>query len=316
MPETAPRPAETCGASTGAIRLGDAPPHHIGPCVLRKDHDGPVHQAQDGTQWVGDVGRAPEAAPRPDVPEGVVPPSTSLTPPTTPHPVPDVPHPYVHLAYGPWEPSGHQCGDVQPGGCGEPIYERRVTARWDVVGEERFIGWDLAGCPSCAPRPEVPDEWVDIAVRANATRNHADLCGCVAWPERCVSGYTPGQWEHGDEAETIAAVVPVIERRVREQVARETRDLACRWAANAQAAATLTERERRFAVANALTEHAERIARGEARTSNADPWRCPRCRSSRWVAASLTGPVEYGGRAIKQCVPCGRYSNDPVRAES
>lgn len=72
MPETAPRPAEMCGASTGAIRLGDEPPHHIGPCVLRKDHDGPVHQAQDGTQWAGDVGRAPEAAPRPDVPDEAV----------------------------------------------------------------------------------------------------------------------------------------------------------------------------------------------------------------------------------------------------
>lgn len=72
MPETTPRPAETCGASTGAIRLGDEPPHHIGPCVLRKDHDGPVHQAQDGTQWAGDVGRAPEAAPRPDVPDELI----------------------------------------------------------------------------------------------------------------------------------------------------------------------------------------------------------------------------------------------------
>lgn len=43
-----------------------------------------------------------------------------------------------------------------------------------------------------------------------------------------------------------------------------------------------------------------------------DPWRCSRCGSSRWVAASLTGPVAYGGRAIRQCVPCGHYSNDPV----
>lgn len=59
MPDPAPRPhpGELCGASTGAIRLGDEPPHHIGPCVLRKDHDGPVHQAADGSQWAGDVGR-------------------------------------------------------------------------------------------------------------------------------------------------------------------------------------------------------------------------------------------------------------------
>jgi hypothetical protein len=41
-------------------------------------------------------------------------------------------------------------------------------------------------------------------------------------------------------------------------------------------------------------------------------WNCPKCGSPRWVAASLTGPVDYGGRAIKQCVPCGHYSNDPV----
>lgn len=71
MPETAPRPypGDLCGASTGAIRLGDEAPFHIGPCVLRKDHDGPVHQAQDGTQWAGDVGRVSEAASRPDVPD-------------------------------------------------------------------------------------------------------------------------------------------------------------------------------------------------------------------------------------------------------
>lgn len=25
----------------------------IGPCVLRRDHDGPVHQAADGVQWTG-----------------------------------------------------------------------------------------------------------------------------------------------------------------------------------------------------------------------------------------------------------------------
>lgn len=54
---------------------------------------------------------------------------------------------------------------------------------------------------------DVPDEWVRLAVRANADRNHVDLCGCVAWPERCLSGYTPTQWEHGDEAHTIATVL-------------------------------------------------------------------------------------------------------------
>ena len=64
-------------------------------------------------------------------------------------------------------------------------------------------------------KPEdVPDEWVRLAVRANADRNHADLCYCLAWPKRCVSGYTPTQWEHGDEAHTIAAVTPAIERAI------------------------------------------------------------------------------------------------------
>lgn len=46
-----------------------------------------------------------------------------------------------------------------------------------------------------------------------------------------------------------------------------------------------------------------------------DGWRCKRCGSPKWVAASLTGPVGYGGRAIRQCVPCGRYSGDPVDPE-
>lgn len=43
-----------------------------------------------------------------------------------------------------------------------------------------------------------------------------------------------------------------------------------------------------------------------------EDWRCPRCGSPRWVAASLTGPVSLGGRAIRQCVPCGHYSDDAV----
>jgi hypothetical protein len=53
---------------------------------------------------------------------------------------------------------------------------------------------------------------------------------------------------------------------------------------------------------------------GEDLAVTGEEWRCPRCRSTRWVAASLTGPVEYGGRAIRQCVPCGHYSNDDVPA--
>lgn len=115
------------------------------------------------------------------------------------------------------------------------------------------------------PRPEVVDELVGLAVRANANRSHADLCGCATWPERCASGYIPSAWEHGDEAHTIAAVLPAHERLVRKRVADETRRLARRWAVNAQATPAGAERERRFAVANVLTEHADSIERGEGR---------------------------------------------------
>lgn len=48
---------------------------------------------------------------------------------------------------------------------------------------------------------------------------------------------------------------------------------------------------------------------------SATDWHCQGCGSPRWVSASLTGPVGYGGRAIKQCVPCGRYSDDDVTDE-
>ncbi|WP_329521189.1 hypothetical protein [Spirillospora sp. NBC_01491] len=48
-------PTALCGASTGTICLENQP-HHLGPCVLRHGHDGPVHQAADGMQWMGSVG--------------------------------------------------------------------------------------------------------------------------------------------------------------------------------------------------------------------------------------------------------------------
>lgn len=39
-----------CGAS--AASLGAPAGHgHVGPCVLRADHDGPVHQDADGVKW-------------------------------------------------------------------------------------------------------------------------------------------------------------------------------------------------------------------------------------------------------------------------
>lgn len=37
-------------------------------------------------------------------------------------------------------------------------------------------------------------------------------------------------------------------------------------------------------------------------------WRCSRCGSALWVAASLN----EGRTVIRQCVPCGHYSDDPA----
>lgn len=93
------------------------------------------------------------------------------------------------------------------------------------------------------------------------------------------------------------------ERRVREQVAAEI--LAARGP---------DERFPSGWASHMDQEHAALVARRE--TAQAEEWRCPRCGSPRWVAASLTGPVEYGGRAIKQCIPCGHYSNDDVRGKA
>lgn len=146
-----------------------------------------------------------------DVPEGVVPPSTSLTPPTTPHPIPDTPHPYVHLTYGPWEPSGHQCGDVQPGGCGEPIYERKVAATFNGLGRETVIGWELRDCPCRAPRPDVPDELLEQITDTIRRRLGSQL---ELFPH-AAEFLADGVMTH------LNAVVPVIERQVRERVAAE-----------------------------------------------------------------------------------------------
>jgi hypothetical protein len=37
-------------------------------------------------------------------------------------------------------------------------------------------------------------------------------------------------------------------------------------------------------------------------------WHCPKCGSTHWVAASL----DEGRTRIRQCVPCGHYSDDPA----
>ena len=50
-------------------------------------------------------------------------------------------------------------------------------------------------------------ELTAIGIRAVANRNHADLCGCSAWPDNC-EHYKPSQWEHGDEEVFLAAVLP------------------------------------------------------------------------------------------------------------
>lgn len=42
--------SRTCDASSSAAPL-DADWEPVGPCILRRDHDGPVHQAADGTAW-------------------------------------------------------------------------------------------------------------------------------------------------------------------------------------------------------------------------------------------------------------------------
>jgi hypothetical protein len=60
------------------------------------------------------------------------------------------------------------------------------------------------------------------------------------------------------------ADLPVHERQVRERVAAEIYAEARKWAANAQASSTVPERERRFAVADALTKAATQAERGGA----------------------------------------------------
>jgi hypothetical protein len=45
-PAPAPVIGYTCDASIPSVPRGA-----LGPCVLRYDHDGPVHQAADGARW-------------------------------------------------------------------------------------------------------------------------------------------------------------------------------------------------------------------------------------------------------------------------
>lgn len=186
MPEAMPRPAETCGASTRGIRLGDNPPYYLGPCVLRKDHDGPVHQAEDGAEWMGDVGSDQPTTPRRDVPDEL----TALIVPVL----------------------------------------RRPCPRCD--GNHTPTGVDVH-CSTCMDSGSIGPVYAE----AEAVEYARDV---------------------------LAAVLPAHARRVREGVAAEIYTEARKWAANAQASSTVPERERRFAVAAALTKAATGVERGES----------------------------------------------------
>lgn len=59
---------------------------------------------------------------------------------TAPNPVD-----YIHITYGPWDSSGHQCGDLTPGGCDEPVPQREVTMH--TVNVAQVIGHELGDCP-------------------------------------------------------------------------------------------------------------------------------------------------------------------------
>lgn len=45
-----------CGVSTPGLVAG----RHLGPCILRSGHDGPMHQDGEGVQWAGSPGLLPE----------------------------------------------------------------------------------------------------------------------------------------------------------------------------------------------------------------------------------------------------------------
>ena len=69
---------------------------------------------------------------------------------------------YIHVTYGPWESSGHQCGDLIVDGCDEPVPSRLVTVH-DHLGGERVIGSELGECPNrchaaALDAPETPEE--------------------------------------------------------------------------------------------------------------------------------------------------------------
>jgi hypothetical protein len=70
------------------------------------------------------------------------------------------------------------------------------------------------GAPGAA---ELRDQMA-AGIRAVADANHQNLCACRSWPDACLSGYKPDQWEHGDEATFLTAAL--------ERLAESTRTAA------------------------------------------------------------------------------------------
>lgn len=53
---------------------------------------------------------------------------------------------YIYITYGPWDSSGHQCGDLTPGGCDEPVPFRPVIVH--SFNSKQVIGHELGDCPN------------------------------------------------------------------------------------------------------------------------------------------------------------------------
>lgn len=85
--------------------------------------------------------------------------------------------------------------------------------------------------------PAAPQEWVDAVNERVNDENHADLCGCDAWPAHCASGYKPGTW---DDGVALHIAVQVLDPLIREQIASET-SLCAVGAALAATAASLED---------------------------------------------------------------------------
>lgn len=60
---------------------------------------------------------------------------------------------YVHITHGPWEASGHQCGDLVVGGCDESVPQRPVTLHTGRGGRELLA--ELGECPNRCGTAEV-----------------------------------------------------------------------------------------------------------------------------------------------------------------